>query len=100
MQILSAFQQAGLTGKLVLGVLLLFSVLSWGVIILSVLRFVSAANASKRFLTVFRRSRKLGDVHSSTGQLPHSPLVGLFRAAYAEIDSQTEGQGNRHRRPP
>lgn len=100
MQLWEAFQHSGLVGKVVLAVLLLFSVGSWGVMILVGGRFRRSTRASKRFLSTFRSSRRLVDVQHAGGQLPHSPLVGLFRAGYAEIEAQMShhqppGEGNR-----
>jgi len=87
-QLWEAFLHTGIVGKSVLALLLLFSVASWGVILVAAIRFRSAASASKRFLVVFRSSRRLLDVQGATGRLPASPLVGLFKAGYAEIDGQ------------
>ena len=88
MQIWEAFQSGGIVGKSVLFVLLVFSLLSWATIFIAWLRFNGAFSASRRFLEVFRNSRRLVDVQSVAASLPQSPLVGLFRAGYAEIDAQ------------
>lgn len=88
MQLLEAFQHAGWVGKGVLAVLLLFSLISWGIILLLAARYARANAASKKFLDLFRRSRRLVDVHSHAGATGDSPLVGLFRAGYAEIEAQ------------
>lgn len=52
------------------------------------LRFGAAFNASKVFIATFRKSRRLIDVQGATDHAPYSPLVGLFRAGYAEIEAQ------------
>jgi len=52
------------------------------------LRFRKAAAGSRRFLTLFRKAKRLVDVQAATAQLVHSPLVALFKAGYAEIDAQ------------
>jgi biopolymer transport protein TolQ len=75
-------------GKTVLGVLLLFSVGSWAVMIVIGERFRSARRASRRFMSVFRKAKRLVDVQTVTSQAVQSPLVGLFRAGYAEIEAQ------------
>jgi biopolymer transport protein TolQ len=87
-QLLTAFQHAGWVGKGVLAILLLFSIVSWAIIILIAFRFSRARAASRRFLDVFRRSRRLIDVQTASAHVPDSPLVGLFRAGYAEIEAQ------------
>jgi biopolymer transport protein TolQ len=99
-QLWDAFQHSGWTGKAVLLVLLLFSVASWATIILVATRFARANRSSRGFLSVFRKSRKLAEVQNAAAKMTSSPLVGLFRAGYAEIDAQiqhTGGEGNRIR---
>jgi biopolymer transport protein TolQ len=94
-QLWTAFLNTGWVGKAVLGSLLFFSVLSWATILLVWQRFRRAEAASRRFTAVFRKAKRLVDVQSALGVLTHSPLVGLFRAGYAEIEAQiAHGQGS------
>jgi biopolymer transport protein TolQ len=51
-------------------------------------RFRSARRASRRFMSAFRKAKRLVDVQTVTSQAVQSPLVGLFRAGYAEIEAQ------------
>jgi biopolymer transport protein TolQ len=75
-------------GKSVLAVLLLFSIGSWGVMIVVGQRFRTAGMASRRFMSAFRRAKRLADVQAATAPNANSSLVGLFRAGYAEIEAQ------------
>jgi biopolymer transport protein TolQ len=84
----AAFLNTGWVGKSVLAILLLFSVLSWGVMIAVAQRFRRSERASKRFMPMFRKAKRLADVQSALGALQYSSLVGLFRAGYAEIEAQ------------
>jgi biopolymer transport protein TolQ len=84
----TSFVHTGPLGKAVLAILFLFSVGSWAVIIAVGLRFRSARAASRRFMGVFRKAKRLADVQSALGKMTLSPLVGLFRAGYAEIEAQ------------
>jgi biopolymer transport protein TolQ len=93
-QILEAFQHSGLVGKTVLLILLIFSVLSWATIIIVGLRFRRSFASSRRFLDLFRKSRRLADVQAATHDVRQSPLVGLFRAGYAEIEAQMTHPGS------
>lgn len=88
MELWAAFQHSGWTGKGVLLVLLIFSVVSWATMLLVGLRFVRARSASNAFLQTFRKGKKLSEVQTATGKHHDSPLVGLFRAGYAEIEAQ------------
>lgn len=95
MQLWTAFQQTGWVGKTVLAILLLFSVFSWAVMIAVFQRFRRSGRASRRFLGIFRKAKRLADVQAAIAPLAQAPLVGLFRAGYAEIEAQiahhTEG---------
>jgi biopolymer transport protein TolQ len=96
MELWSAFQHTGWVGKAVLGILLLFSVCSWAVMIAVAQRFRRSQRASKRFMPLFRKAKRLADVQSAASPLVHSSLVGLFRAGYAEIEAQiAHSEGNR-----
>ena len=88
MELWTAFLHTGWVGKTVLGILLLFSILSWAVTIAVSQRFSRSQRASRRFVPIFRKAKRLADVQSALGALQHSSLVGLFRAGYAEIEAQ------------
>ena len=88
MQLLEAFQHSGWTGKGVLLILLLFSILSWATMLLVGTRFARARSASSGFLAAFRRGKRLGEVSQAAGDYVQSPLVGLFKAGFAEIEAQ------------
>jgi biopolymer transport protein TolQ len=75
-------------GKAVLAILLLFSIGSWGVMIVVGRRFSRAGEASRRFMGAFRRAKRLADVQAATAASAPSALVGLFKAGYAEIEAQ------------
>ncbi len=83
-------------GRSVLGILLIFSVISWAVMFAVWQRFRRSQHASRRFVGIFRKAKRLADVQSALGALAHSSLVGLFRAGYAEIEAQiSHGEGGR-----
>jgi biopolymer transport protein TolQ len=75
-------------GKSVLAILLVFSILSWAVMVAVWQRFQRSQRASRRFVALFRKAKRLADVQSALAPLAHSSLVGLFRAGYAEIEAQ------------
>ena len=88
MELWTAFFHTGWVGKSVLAILLLFSVISWAVMIAVWSRFRRSERSSRRFMPIFRKAKRLADVQSALGALAHSSLVGLFRAGYAEIEAQ------------
>ena len=87
------FMQSGPMAKAVLGLLLLFSVGSWGILIGKLVHLKRASKHSRTFLEVFHQSKRFSEVAASTSKLFASPLVGLFQAGYAEIDAQVKAQG-------
>ncbi len=74
--------------KLVLLVLVLFSIASWGVILYKLWTLNRAERQSASFLNVFRQSSKFSEVQAVCRNLTESPLVGIFQAGYAELNSQ------------
>ncbi|MGE5358156.1 MAG: MotA/TolQ/ExbB proton channel family protein [Bacteroidales bacterium] len=80
--------QASPEAKVVLVILVLFSVISWAIILYKLWTFRRAERQSSRFLDVFRRSSKFSEVQAVCKSLEHSPLVGVFQAGYAELNLQ------------
>jgi biopolymer transport protein TolQ len=95
--LLELFGQAGPAAKLILGLLVLFSLLSWTVMIAKAVQFRRADLQSAKFLEAFRRSSRFSEVNAQAGKLHASPLVGIFQAGYAEIDSQIKTSRERER---
>ena len=86
----------GHTGPMARAVLLLlivFSIVSWAIIVYKGLVLHSAYSQSQTFLQVFRKSSKFSEVNSVCVQLKASPLVGVFQAGYLEVNQQVRGAG-------
>ena len=83
--------QGGAIASVVLGILLVFSAISWGVIFYKMLQFRRSAGQTKTFLDVFRKSSKFSEVQAVCASLPESPITGLFQAGYAELNTQLRG---------
>lgn len=86
--ILDFFVEAGPMAKLVLGILVGFSLASWAIMIWKSVQLRKANRHTDRFLEAFRRSARFSEVNTAASDLGASPLVGLFQAGYAEIDAQ------------
>src|SRR5258706_297899 len=78
------FVQGGPMGKLVLGVLVLFSLGSWAIILGKLVHFSRANRQSEKFMEAFHRSQRFSEVNAMASKLGASPLVGIFQAGYAE----------------
>ena len=83
--------------KIVIVLLVGFSVVSWGVIFYKLFVFNRSKKQSVQFLDVFRRSNKFSEVQAVCRSLGESPLVGLFQSGYAELTAQLRqnAQGER-----
>jgi biopolymer transport protein TolQ len=79
--------------KIVLAILGIFSVVSWGIVLHKWWTFRRTRTQTASFLDVFRRSNKFSEVQAVCPTLKESPLVGLFQAGYAEITAQLRHQG-------
>ena len=98
--VVSLVLRSGPIAKIVLAVLLLFSAVSWGVILFKIWQFRRARTHSSRFVDVFRRSSKFSEVQAVCKSLASSPLVGLFQAGYADLNSRLrQASGNPESRP-
>jgi biopolymer transport protein TolQ len=82
--------------KSVLLILLLFSAVSWGIVLSKVWQYRRARRDTGTFLQVFRKSTKFSEVQSITASVPASPLVGIFQAGYAELNTQLRQPSARH----
>ena len=74
--------------KAVLATLVIFSIVSWGIILYKLWTFNRIQSQSSRFLEIFRRSTKFSEVQSVCQSLHDSPLVGIFLSGYAELNLQ------------
>jgi biopolymer transport protein TolQ len=74
--------------KVVLGILVMLSIASWGIFLYKWWTFRRAARESAQFIDVFRRSSKFSEVQAVCRSLEASPLVGLFQSGYAELTAQ------------
>jgi biopolymer transport protein TolQ len=78
----------------VLAMLVVFSLVSWAIIIYKGIVLRRAYSQSQLFIDVFRRSSKFSEVNSICGQLKASPLVGVFQAGYLEVNQQVRATGS------
>jgi biopolymer transport protein TolQ len=81
-------RETGPSAKVVLGILLFFSLVSWLIIIAKYIRLKRVRGQSNRFLDFFRKSKRFSEVNTMASQLAETPLTTLFKAGYAELDAQ------------
>jgi biopolymer transport protein TolQ len=78
----------GVVARIVLIVLLFFSVLSWAIIFKKHRSYKSARRESREFLRIFRASKKLSEIRASCQSLKATPLTEVFMSGYREIENQ------------
>ena len=83
--VLDLIMGAGPVVKLVLLVLVLFSVVSWAIIFLKFKVIHKAMKDSDNFLEFFWSKKRFDAIQQNLKEFGHSPLTTLFREAYHEI---------------
>jgi biopolymer transport protein TolQ len=76
---------SSVTAKSVLLLLLLFSVVSWAIILQKYFFFKSAKNEDKRFLAYFSKSGNLRNIYNYSRELQHSTVARVFLVGYREL---------------
>ena len=91
--------EGGAIAQVVLVILLLFSLISWAVILYKFWQFSRVNRQTRTFLDVFRKSSKFSEVHAVCRTLTESPLTGLFQAGYGELNTQLRGPNATEAKP-
>jgi len=76
---------SGLVVQLVLYLLILFSVFSWGIIFYKLRQVRVARRQSARFLELFWETKNLTTIHTTSQDFKQSPVAQVFRAGYQEL---------------
>ena len=84
---------AGIIVKLVLLMLLFFSVVSWAIILFKLFQVHRANSESDRFMDFFWKSKRFDTIASQVDRFANSPLTVLFNEGYGELKKVVEGNG-------
>lgn len=76
---------AGLVVQLVLLLLLVFSVISWAIILMKYFNFRKVRRENDLFLAAYMKSTKLSDLLPEAKKYRYSTLAEVFRAGYTEL---------------
>jgi biopolymer transport protein TolQ len=83
----SMLNQSDLVGWLCVGILLIFSIVSWAIIILKYVHITMASRQTKQFIEqCVAGASSLEDAFKKAGDYPDSPVSQLLREAYLELD--------------
>lgn len=91
-EVLDMLSNTGPVAKLVLLILLAFSLLSWAIILTKWSLLRRARVQSGRFVRAFRKAQRLQDIAAVADQFRPSPLVGVFEGGFEEYQRQMAGQ--------
>ena len=86
-EIVDMISNTGAVAKLVLLVLLAFSLISWAIILTKWSLLRRAQAQSGRFVRAFRKAQRLQDIAAVAEQFKPSPLVGVFEGGYEEYNA-------------
>src|SRR5215471_14323791 len=92
-EIVDMISNSGAVAKLVLLVLLIFSLISWAIILTKWTLLRRARAQSGRFVRAFRKAQRLQDIAAVADQFRPSPLVGVFEGGYEEYKRQAATTG-------
>jgi biopolymer transport protein TolQ len=87
---LTLLEQTSWVARVVLGLLLLLSVVSWAIIFQKSAQIGSIEGQTSRFLQMFR-SGSLPDPRTLRAGAGNSPLVTVYEAGYRELEAQVGG---------
>ena len=74
----------------ILILLLLFSLVSWTIMVRKWLTFRRIEHQSRGFVAIFRKSARLSEVSQACEHYRGTPLSGIFTAAYQELNAQLQ----------
>jgi biopolymer transport protein TolQ len=69
----------------VLYLLILFSIVSWGIILFKARQIRAARRESERFIEGFWETKNLTTIHAASQEMKRSPVAQVFRAGYQEL---------------
>ena len=87
------FSSTGLVVKGVLLLLIMFSVVSWAIIMFKFFQIQKAFSESGRFMDFFWKTKRFDSIASQVDRFSSSPLVALFNEGYSELKQLMEAEG-------
>ena len=78
--------------RLVLFILIAFSVGCWGIALAKSLEMRRARRQSERFIDIFWDAKNLSTIHAASSDLKESPVAQVFRAGYQELQRVSKGK--------
>jgi biopolymer transport protein TolQ len=83
--ILDLVRGSGIVVQSILYLLVLFSVVGWGIIAFKFRQMHRAKKESQKFIEIFWERRNLSSIHDASRELKSSPVGQVFRSGYEEL---------------
>jgi len=83
---ISLMSGSGLVIQLMMISLIMFSVACWAIIIFKLVLIKRAKRETKLFLEIFWTSKSLDEIYGSSENLVASPVAGVFKSGFAELE--------------
>ncbi|HJL42680.1 MAG TPA: protein TolQ [Myxococcales bacterium LLY-WYZ-16_1] len=77
--------EAGPIGWATFGILVVFSVVSWAIIVFKAIQLLRATRRSEAFLSAFWDAKRLDQMYKDSEAFGISPVCQVFRAGYVEL---------------
>jgi biopolymer transport protein TolQ len=84
-ELIAMFLKAGPMVKFVMAMLLLASLVAWGIVVLKFFQISRASSSSAGFLNSFWKSRSLANLYAEASDFAASPIAQIFRVGYQEL---------------
>ncbi len=84
--------------RLMLIALLVFSAICWAIIIFKMILISRAKKETKLFLDIFWTSKSLDEIYKSSDNLTASPVAGVFKSGFAELEKIQKSKKRRNKK--
>lgn len=86
--ILALLSEATPVSKFAMLLLLVFSIVSWAIIIFKLTEYSKARKNSEKFVSHFRRTKNFSEINKFASSLQNSPIAMIFKYGYKELSLQ------------
>jgi len=86
--ILALLSEATPVSKFAMLLLLVFSIVSWAIIIFKLTEYSKARKNSEQFVSHFRRTKNFSEINKFASSLQNSPIAMIFKYGYKELSLQ------------
>jgi len=85
--IVGLFMESGWMGKVVMAILLCFSIVSWATILLKFQYLRKAEKESLAFLQIYRKTKNVDELLTTANRMKFSPVATLFIEGHCEAEA-------------